>query len=49
MLLLGLDPSIAGAARATSARRDDLRAATQLLRYFEEAGRVALREGLSAD
>ena len=39
MLLLGLEPSIVSAARATSAKRDDLRAATQLLRYFEEAGR----------
>jgi len=52
MLLLGLETSIADAARATSAKRDDPRAATQLLQYFEEAGRQTMRrrhDGLPAD
>jgi hypothetical protein len=51
MILLGLGPPIASAARATSAKRDDPRAAAQLLSHFEELGRRALREcntGLTA-
>jgi hypothetical protein len=51
MMLLGLGSSIAGAARATSAKRDDPRSAAQLLRHFEELGRRALPDcnaGLTA-
>jgi hypothetical protein len=42
LTVLGLQ-SIAVAARATSAKRDDPRAAAQLLRYFEDLGRHTLR------
>jgi hypothetical protein len=44
MFLLGLRSRIADAARATSAKRDDPRAAARLLSYFEDLGRGALRE-----
>jgi hypothetical protein len=52
LVLLGLDATIADAARATSAKRDDPRAAERLLRYFEDLGRRALHQrhvGLTAD
>lgn len=52
LLMLGLETSIADAARATSAKRDDPRAAARLLGYFEDAGRRALgrcNDGLSTD
>jgi hypothetical protein len=41
--ILDFEPSIAAAARATSARRDDPGAALRLLMHFEERGRNALR------
>jgi hypothetical protein len=40
--LLQLGPSIADAARATSAKRDDPRAALRLLEHFENLGRHAI-------
>jgi hypothetical protein len=40
--MLELEPTIAAAARATSARRDDPASALCLLRHFEDRGRSAL-------
>jgi hypothetical protein len=47
--LLHLGPAIADAARATSAKRDDPRAAIRLLEHFEDVGQRTLRECFSLD
>jgi hypothetical protein len=47
--LLRLGPTIADAARRTSAKRDDPRAALRLLAHFESLGRHVLRESRAPD